>query len=51
MKRAYFDMFRHFFEPKPKITKPTEEDLEIAGDSKEKILISSLKRRVTEIKL
>ena len=51
MKKAYFDMFRHFFEPKPKITKPTEEDLKIAGDSKEKILISSLKRRVTEIKL
>lgn len=51
MKRAYFDMFRHFFEPKPKITKPTKEDLEIAGDSKEKILISSLERRVTEIKL
>lgn len=51
MKRAYFDMFRHFFEPKPEISKPTKEDLEIAGDSKEKILISSLKRRVTEIKL
>ena len=49
MKRAYFDMFRHFFEPKPKITKPTEEDLEIAGDLKEKILISSFERRVTEI--
>ena len=49
MTRAYFDMFRHFFEPKPEITKPTKKDLEIAGDSKEKILISSLKRRVTEI--
>ena len=49
MKRAYFDMFRHFFKPKPKITKPTKEDLEIAGDSKEKKLISSFKRRLTEI--
>lgn len=49
MKRAYFDMFRHFFKPKPSITKPTKEDLEIAGDSKEKILKSSLEYRITEI--
>ena len=51
MKRSYFDMFRHYFEPKPKITEPTKEDLEIAGNSTEKILKSSLDRRITEVKL
>jgi len=42
IKEAYFGKFRHYFKPNPSITDPTEDDLKIAGDLKEKILISSL---------